>query len=395
MAKDHYLPAALIGRFSNETTSPARDRRIYVARADKVFAAKAESVGYVKDLYTLDPTGPPAPDVDRIVSGYEPNLPTALDLLERSSPVPLKVWLRTLVPWAASLFVRGADFGPRYSRRLRREFGAAWDVADNPLNTPDVGNLARSLELQRLLAPVMAARWLVLHRRGGEPFVINDLGVGAVEDPDTGEWGYALPLSHSSVLAILPKLSRAVAHYCSGSWWAVVEHEPYEDPDGTRTANNYAARAASEFVAAADLVVAERLRSVVASHSAQSEVLERWPFNSWTRRHHEHEWHRLVGATSNDPAPEAIGDLQVLTFAGLDEGWAPMIHIGANLREMPTGLQRTGNLIRLTMTELANYGDFLITPDEDARAATDARYGAARAAASPELGWYWVPLPTR
>lgn len=67
MSKDHYVPAALIGRFSNETSLPARRRRIYVARADKVFPARPEDVGYRRNLYTLDP-GPAGPDVDRVLN---------------------------------------------------------------------------------------------------------------------------------------------------------------------------------------------------------------------------------------------------------------------------------------------------------------------------------------
>jgi Protein of unknown function (DUF4238) len=201
VAKDHYVPAALIGRFSKEGTLPARGRRVYVTRPNKVFTAKAENVGYVRDLYTLDPNGPVAPDVDRSVSGYEAALPAALDLLEQSARVPLKVWLRTLVPWATSVFVRGADFGARYSGRLTRQ------GVGPELNTADNANLVRPLEFQRLLAPVMAARWMVLHRTSGEPFVINDLGLTLTGDPSTGDWGWALPLSRSSVLGIMPKVS--------------------------------------------------------------------------------------------------------------------------------------------------------------------------------------------
>jgi hypothetical protein len=218
---------------------PARGRRVYVARANKVFAAKAEDVGYMRDLYTLDPNGPAPPIVDQSVSGYEPALPAALDLLEQSAPVPLKVWLRTLVPWATSVFVRGADFGARYTGRLTRQ-GMGPEV-----NTADNANLSRVLEFQRMLSPVMAARWIVLHRTSGEPFVINDLGLTLTRDPSTGDWGWALPLSRSSVLGIMPKVSRAVARYRTGSWRAVVEHGPLTDPDGTRTFNSFAARSAS------------------------------------------------------------------------------------------------------------------------------------------------------
>lgn len=387
MAKDHYVPAALIGRFSTETTLLARSRKIYVARATKVFLARAADVGFVRDLYTLDPTGPAAPDVDRIVSGYEKELPVALDLLEQSRRVPLKVWLRTLVPWVTSVFVRGTDFVPRFAERLiSRGLGAE-------LNTPDSANLARALEFQRLLAPVMAARWMVLHRTKGEPFTINDRGLTRMGHPLTGELGWALPLSHSSVLGILPKVTRTVAHYRSGSWWANVDHGPVPGPSGSSGLNEAVAQAAAEFVVAPELAVAERLQSWVgASLIPGREIMELWPFDSWTVRHHEYEWHRLVGATFEDPKPGDLGDLQELTFAGLDEDWSPIIYVG-NVREMPTGLTRVGSEIRLAMTTLTNYEDFVLGPgDEDYSVMTD-RAQAARTA-SPQLGWYFMPLST-
>lgn len=69
-----------------------------------------------------------------------------------------------------------------------------------------------------------------------------------------------------------------------------------------------------------------------------------------------------VGATHSDPLPEEVGDLQELTFDGLNEGWAPMIILGVNVPEMPTGLTQIGNVIRLTMTTLANYESFFSGP---------------------------------
>ena len=157
-----------------------------------VFPVKAGNVGYVQNLYALDPEGPAGPDVDQSVSGYEAALPAALDLLEQSARVPLEVWLRSLVPWVTSAFVRGG--GVRGAL-----LGTASKMGAGPgENTADNANLARLLEFQRLLAPVMAARWMVLHRKSGEPFVINDLSLTLTQDPSTGEW---VGLFHSAVPA--------------------------------------------------------------------------------------------------------------------------------------------------------------------------------------------------
>jgi len=361
--KHHYVPAALIGRFSTETTLPARRRRIFVARRDKVFAARAEDVGYVRDLYAMDQPGLWAgldtTSTDRAMSGYEGSLPAALDLLEQSTPVPLAVWLRTLVPWVASAFVRGADFVARYhARPSMRGVPEEW-------KTPDNTNVARAIEFQLLLAPVMTARWMVLHSMGGESFAINDLGLTTTFDPSTGEWGWAIPLSRSSVLGIMPKVRRTVAQYQSDAWWAVIEHGPLMGVE-TRNFNAAAARAASKFVAAADQALAERLRPLVGTQPDLAVIMELWPFDRRTLRSHDREWHRLVSATSDDPDPQEVGDLQLVNTAVIGAGWCPVLTLALNLREFPTGLWRDGKVIGLTMHSLTNYEDFIIKPEDSA-----------------------------
>jgi hypothetical protein len=169
MARDHYVPASVLGRFSAEPVSRVRDRRLVVGRSGKVFSAKAESIGFVNKLYDVSSTGlwlaSGAEDpgsVDRMISGYESQLPDVLDLLDlldRTARVPLRAWLRVLVPFIAAMFVRGRDFGARFEGRpVVRAAGASG--RDNT-------NRARLLELQRLLAPVTCARWVVLHQAGG------------------------------------------------------------------------------------------------------------------------------------------------------------------------------------------------------------------------------------
>lgn len=55
MAKDHFIPAALLGRFSEDDSGPLRKRRLHVvSRHTAGRVATAASIGYKKGLYGVD-----------------------------------------------------------------------------------------------------------------------------------------------------------------------------------------------------------------------------------------------------------------------------------------------------------------------------------------------------
>ena len=84
MAKDHFIPAALIGRFSDETSARLRDRKVWIASriGKSPRQSTAGAVGYENRLYDVDPhlfydTNGKA--VDNFWSKYEPQLPRVID----------------------------------------------------------------------------------------------------------------------------------------------------------------------------------------------------------------------------------------------------------------------------------------------------------------------------
>ena len=96
--------------------------------------------------------------MDSVWGGYESRFAVALDGLISGS-LDAAIWLRVLVPFVAGVLVRGPDFNHRFTRRTQ---GFQF--------TPDKDNInsVRLLELQRLLAPVLAARWQVFKTNGSE-----------------------------------------------------------------------------------------------------------------------------------------------------------------------------------------------------------------------------------
>src|SRR6266702_1208123 len=200
MAKDHYLPAGFIGRFSSDTTGAYRDRRLwtYNSKAGKTLNTAASAIGYKKGLYNLHD----GKTVDKW--DYEGPLNRVLDDIAQSKEITLDDWVRIAVPFVTGLFVRGKEFNERYENMPLIK-----GLADN-LN-PDNTNGSRILRLQRQLAPVMAARWVVLHNADPNTAIIsNDLGLVLTQDATTKAVGWAIPLDPKTVLGIFPQKMRVI-----------------------------------------------------------------------------------------------------------------------------------------------------------------------------------------
>lgn len=357
MARDHYIPACVIGRFSADRNRSARERivlALYKGRREP-FPVRARNVGYVNELYDVSAMGfldgQVLTSVDPHLHGYETALPRALDLLENAALVDTNTWLRTLVPYVASIFVRGHDFIPRYmARPVVAAFGKG--------NTVDAANMARIIELERLLAPVCCARWIVAHRKGGEPFVVNDLGMCETEDIVSGALGRVIPISPDAVLGIFPKKASAVAVHCMGKWWRVIEHRVM---DISKAYNDGTARTATSYVIGSDKQVMERLAPLVGQYANASGMMDGfWPYPYQALKAHAWDWHRLVTATGDNCAPDDLGDLQKIDHAKWVAGWSPPLMVPINMREFPTGLRLRRNVIYLTMESPSDYSKYFI-----------------------------------
>jgi hypothetical protein len=210
--KQHFLPAAFIGGFSDADAGPPRRRPVWVARrgVEQPFQARAERMAVQKDLYTLEDSmqiGLSREEadlllVDRQWAAAERGLPNALRALVQAEEgwISADVWARTLVPFVAQLFVRGPDFIERFESRFDELRGDP--VLDQILTSPDNTNMARLREFQFLLWPVMTADWAVLRNGTDEPFVLNDLGYAAMFHEPTAQYGYAIPLVPEAALVV-------------------------------------------------------------------------------------------------------------------------------------------------------------------------------------------------
>lgn len=257
MARDHYLPAAYIGRFSGERRANLRSRDclIWTAHlgASQPVQQKASSIGYEKGLYDLHPEGN-SPSLGNSVDTwiYERELPYILDALSSGEHLSLSDWLHVAVPFVAGLFVRGPDYDTRYHERLSAIDLPFSDKHALKKHQHNQANFARVVEMQSLLLPIMAARWKVIHATGTHRCVLNDIGMVPLFDPAVNSTGWAIPLDTRSLLFLMPRRRGCFGTFGrDGQWNAVIEHldEPDEFFEGL---NELTAATAQRFVVSAE-----------------------------------------------------------------------------------------------------------------------------------------------
>jgi hypothetical protein len=140
-------------------------------------------------------------------------------------------WLETLVPFVASLFVRTAYFKTQFESRFPGLTGpaAGVDAAGEADRWHDNTLQGAQLEWQRLLAPTMAARWIVLHGSGAPILATNDTARCVTSNPTTGEVAYGIPLDVCKVLLVARQETRRILDWDGRRWMAVVQHEDVSD----------------------------------------------------------------------------------------------------------------------------------------------------------------------
>jgi hypothetical protein len=277
--------------------------------------------------------------VDSIWSGYESQLPRAIArLISRETPLSGDLWLRTLVPFVAGLFARTVDYFEDVD-----EFMEALGDERRPSGEPfDHANISRVMMLQRLLAPICAARWMVLHAPPGKRMITNDRGLSRAVDRNSElPMGWAIPLDPTATLALVPRVRGPVlGASAKGEFVAAIEH--YDQRETDASACNYGvAEAARELIVGASVEDVSGFEQLLEQPDpGDDEIMSGWgQLTSWSRRVHEFEWHRLASVVTNGIGADGTIDPQKVDFEALYRGgWCPPIIAPVNLPEYPTGL---------------------------------------------------------
>jgi hypothetical protein len=266
-AWQHFLPAAYIAGFGDESYSGQRSRKtpVWVARrGGSVFQQTAERVGAEKNLYTLenpsclaintnvDVSVPPFPLVsnsDRHVIDYlwsdvEQQLQTAIAALsDGHGSIDANLWGSVLVPFVAHMFVRSPDFGERHKNRVAVLCG---DIPSPIPQDRDRANIARLIETRRLSGLAMRAEWSLVYAPPGAHFVTNDSGRALFRRDEPGtQVAHLIPLRRDIALQInMGKAAHRLSRGANDKWVIGPISTCTTDYDGVACINGEMAKAA-------------------------------------------------------------------------------------------------------------------------------------------------------
>ena len=222
----HYVPAAFLGRFSASTSDRSRKRNLWVfdTGTAEPYEKKAEKLAAETGLYDVD-DGTLGPDATADVAwGYESFLTPALDTLsDAQAALDAQAWLRGVVPFVAGLFVRGPEFQEEFMQRIAP---ALPHIGVDPASNATAGRL---LDLQTLLAPIMASRFCVLHFTESVDLITSDRGYALTGTPDGREHAYIVPVGRHVALTVVPREAGEPLRWKDGAWQAEVEHRGCAD----------------------------------------------------------------------------------------------------------------------------------------------------------------------
>lgn len=334
----------------------------------KAWQTIPDKILYAEGLYAVDgpslwtPDDPSARDpeaIDRIWTRFEVSVAPTIERLERGEELEALTWLRSLVPWVASIFVRGQEFTDRFNQRLPVQ-AAGVDSDRAAANA----NEARLLELQRLLAPVAAAQWQVIHAPVGASYINNDVNMApcikqAMGGQPTAE-GWTIPMSRRLVLHLFPRPVRDVMYVREdGTWMAYLEHHHADFRDVHRT-NSAVSVNARELILGSDSRTVQRYGAALGqAMKTQKYPLGYDPMDGWgqvpssVQREHEFDWHRLCTL-----AAQPVGERATIEVGAID--WEAA-NVGVVI--LPTNRGMGAHGLRLRFDPLRVTLDLTVRPE--------------------------------
>lgn len=289
MAKDHFIPASLIGRFSGETEGSPRSRKVWTLRRNgSISLNRSDKVGYSNKLYDVDEDMFPTRGVravDDLWGSYEGGLSDALDRLIDGS-VSARQWIDTLVPFVAASFARDRGYKMRVSGRMEGSestgaFSADPEIAAAVLDDTNVA-LNRLIEMERFAGRALASEWCV-HRLEAD-VVLPDIGYSfdiVSEDPDI--FGTYFPIGPRHILMLIPRANGRVLQFSDGRWVPCINH--CDNSINVSDLNSQIAKTAQDFVVGAEEAVRQIATATFGffDWNQIDDALSLWPFSVESR----------------------------------------------------------------------------------------------------------------
>lgn len=332
----HYIPATYLAQFSSNIAIPRRKSLIWAGSKEsgKIYNWTVESVGGENNFYEIENKFETY-KIDSVWYGYEASLANAINQLINGT-ISALTWATILVPFVAGLMVRGLDFNKRFKNRLI-SMGLEIDK--------DQTNLARLMEIQRILSPILCSRWRVFKTTGIDiPLLTNETGYIPFYNPIVDERGFSIPLSNQYLLIIIPSRLKYISYFDHQTWRPLI-HYGYLDPDNHIGFNHTVNKYASKYVIGRDQWVVKKFLTPEIQLLPELEMMGF--INGSQMRVHEFMWHRLVAGLMRAEKGENIHDfpLDYENLKGLQ--WISPLMMGINFPSysLPPDIYREKNLL--------------------------------------------------
>jgi hypothetical protein len=147
-----------------------------------------------------------------------------------------RLWLTTIVPFAASLLSRSPRLPYRYRHWTSEE------LADIPQEI--LVESARIIELQLLIRQFLASRWVVIHFNDRD-LVTSDAGYALYTTPDGHGSAYVFTIDTHTAVMVEPGVRGQTLYWLGDRWGAVMAHvdlDPSQAMDFNQTMGAFANR---------------------------------------------------------------------------------------------------------------------------------------------------------
>jgi hypothetical protein len=327
-----------------------RDRKLWAFRrgtTNPFGPIAASRIGGENGMYELrDLSGGFRPSTVDDLWGYEMHLGAALDRLcdDTQKSLDGTTWIRTLVPFAAGVFVRTKEFDRRHDY--------SW-LHDDEKRQRDNTNLSRATAMQRLLAPLMACWWTVFHTPPSVDIINNDRGLANFKFRK--RLGWMVPLGKHEFLALEPAgdgdMRPILVDHGSGDWRTIVDHVAL-DEKACEGLVDAIADAAHEFIVGSDKALMETQRKGLASATEESPPnLSSLPPND-VQIIHSFDWHRAASAIQFPATHERVGAFEIDFSFLAKNGWMTPTLFPMNVPIYNVGLGKSFDTIYLRLKNM-------------------------------------------
>ena len=344
MPYQHYIPAAYLANFSKKIEKKRRNSLVWVG--DKVNKKNPIRISAVKrvcgqnDIYS--PPKGMVKSLDEIWT-YEAHLSEGIQRLI-SGDVDVELWLKVLVPFVVSLFIRSNNFDKRFRMRF--------NVLKFPLERIDI-NSARTIELQRLLCPIMTAKWIVLTVHGEDNLITNDVGFIPFENLLLDHQGFAIPLDKRHILVLVSRRKGVILREWKSSWYPLIEYMDLPK-DNQISFNQMISVYANQLIVGESKELIEKYFSIEEPNMLFLEPLSLFQFSGRDLVAFEFSWYQFISFLAGYQNDRNFSDFS-FSENSFKRYWDIPIMFPIDLIEFPPIFKRNNNEIEFDCYDPSQY----------------------------------------